>query len=325
VTPAPSDRPELSVLIPTHERAELLPRVLHAWRERLSGGPEAEIVVVDDGSRDATQQVLAELAGAFASDDVPLRHARHDNAGAAVTRNRAIEMAYGRVLLFSDDDMVPDDPRLPARHLAAQASRPGAWVSRLVVPDEVVQTPFQAYWRRRLHAGTRRLQDGTDLGRNGFWFATLSLPRELLGDHRFSPAFDGYGWQDHELGYRLWRAGVRSRFLRDAAIWHYDRVTFETTETKYYRLGRRAWTFARLHPRLDVRLWTGTHPLSRLARRMLLHPLRAARLRGRDTAELSDRQIAVLLEVAYAKGLADGAQRRGEPERDGRDRDGGDR
>lgn len=320
MTSARSDRPELSVLIPTHERAELLPRVLRAWRERLRGGPEAEIVVVDDGSRDATPRVLAELAGAFAAGEVPLRHARHANAGAAVTRNRAIEMARGRVLLFSDDDMVPDDAELPARHLAAQARRPGAWVSRLVVPDEVVATPFQAYWRRRLHGGTRRLQDGTDLGRNGFWFATLSLPRELLGDQRFSPAFDGYGWQDHELGYRLWRSGVRARFLRDATILHIDRVTFPTMESKYYRLGRRAWTFAGLHPRLDVRLWTGTHPLSRLARRALLHPLRAARLRGRDVGELSDRQIAVLLELAYARGLADGAPRRG-----GADRDGGDR
>lgn len=320
MTPERPDRPELSVLIPTHERAELLPRVVRAWRERLAGGPAAEIVVVDDGSRDATPQVLARLADAFAAGDVPLRHARHANAGAAVTRNRAIEMARGRVLLFSDDDMVPDDPRLPARHLAAQARLPGAWVSRLVVPDEVVDTPFQAYWRRRLHAGTRRLRDGTDLGRNGFWFATLSLPRELLGEHRFSPAFDGYGWQDHELGYRLWRAGVRSRFLRDAAIWHYDRVTFATTLSKYYRLGLRAWTFARLHPRLDVQLWTGTHPLSRLARRALLHPLRAARLRDRDVAELADRQIAVLLETAYARGLADGKPRRGGAEPDGGDR-----
>jgi len=320
VTPSRSDRPELSVLIPTHERAELLPRVLRAWRDRLSDGPEAEIVVVDDGSRDGTPRVLAELADAFAAGEVPLRYARHDNAGAAVTRNRAIEMARGRVLLFSDDDMVPGDPQLPARHLRAQAARPGAWVSRLVVPDEVVETPFQAYWRRRLHAGTRRLRDGTDMGRNGFWFATLSLPRQMLGDQRFSPAFDGYGWQDHELGYRLWRAGVRSRFLRDAAIWHFDRVTFATTESKYYRLGRRAWTFARLHPSLDVRLWTGTHPVSRLARLALVHPLRAARLRGRDVGELSDRQIAVLLELAYARGLADGAPRRGRAEPDGGDR-----
>jgi glycosyltransferase involved in cell wall biosynthesis len=309
--------PELSVLIPTHERAELLPRVLRAWRERLTGGPSAEIVVVDDGSSDATPRVLAQIADTFSGDDVPLRYGRHANAGAAVTRNRAIDMARGRVLLFSDDDMVPDEPSLPRRHLAAQGRLPGAWVSRLVVPDEVVETPFQVYWRRKLHAGTARLADGTEMGRSGFWFATLSLPREQLGDQRFSPAFDGYGWQDHELGYRLWRHGVRARFLREATILHIDRVTFETTSSKYHRLGQRAWTFARLHPSLDVRLWTGTHPLSRLARRALLHPLRAARLRDRDIAELSDRQIAVLLEVAYARGLADGEPRPGTDSRGG--------
>jgi glycosyltransferase involved in cell wall biosynthesis len=320
MSPSGGDRPELSVLIPTHQRAELLPRVLRAWRDRLSGGPAAEIVVVDDGSTDDTPRVLAQVADTFSGGDVPLRHARHANAGAAVTRNRAIDMARGRVLLFSDDDMVPDDPALPRRHLAAQERLPGAWVSRLVVPDEVAETPFQHYWRRKLHAGTAQLADGTEMGRSGFWFATLSLPRALLGDRRFSPAFDGYGWQDLELGYRLWRDGVRARFLREATILHIDRVTFEAAQSKYHRLGQRAWTFARLHPSLDVRIWTGTHPLSRLARRALLHPLRAARLRGRDVAELSDRQIAVLLEVAYARGLADG-----EPSpRGGVDTDGGD-
>jgi glycosyltransferase involved in cell wall biosynthesis len=320
MNPRSGERPELSVLIPTHQRADLLPRVVRAWRDRLAGGPEAEIVVVDDGSTDVTPRLLARLADTSSGGDVPLRHARHANAGAAVTRNRAIDLARGRVLLFSDDDMVPDDGALPRRHLAAQARRPGAWVSRLIVPDEVVDTPFQHYWRRKLHAGTERLADGTEMGRSGFWFATLSLPRDLLGHQRFSPAFDGYGWQDHELGYRLWWAGVRARFLREATILHIDRVTFETAVSKYYRLGRRAWTFARLHPRLDVRLWTGTHPLSRLGRRALLHPLRAARLRGRDVAALSDRQIAVLLEVAYARGLADGEP----PPKGGAEIDGGD-
>src|SRR5690606_1182219 len=54
----------LSVLIPTHGRAELLPRVVNAWAAQDIGSASGyQIVVVDDGSPDATAAVLDELEG----------------------------------------------------------------------------------------------------------------------------------------------------------------------------------------------------------------------------------------------------------------------
>jgi len=304
---APTGRARsLSVIVPTHGRAALLPAVVEGWlalAPSLEPATAFELVVVDDGSPDATPEVLAGLAQRHPGRLTLVRQA---NGGLAAARNAGVDAAGGELLFFADDDMLPASPDLLARHLHAQARRPGAWVSHLRVPDACARTPFQAYWRRRLHAGTERLADGADLGYGGFWFACLSLPRRLLGERRFSQAFRGYGWEEHELGYRLHRAGVRARFLRGAHLEHHDPVTLAGTYAKHVAMGRAAWTFRRLHPSARVALWTGAHPASLAWRRLTRLEARAAALLERDEAELDDRGFALVLEGGYSRGLREG-------------------
>ena len=293
----------LSVLVPTYARAALLPRVVAAWAAlapSLAAELDYQLVVVDDGSPDGTAEVLSELAGRYGDLITVVRQA---NGGRAAARNAAIAAARGDLLLFSDDDMVPLSPDLLTRHLEAQAERPGAWVSHLQVPDECAVTPFQAYWRRRLHGGTDALENGAELGFGGFWFASLSLPRELLGLERFNESFRGYGWEEHEMGYRLYLAGVRARFLRGAYLAHHDPVTLEGTLRKYEAMGRAAWTFSRLHRGARVGLWTGTHPVSRALRRLTGVERRAQALLARGEGAFTDAQYRLLREGAYGRGL----------------------
>lgn len=299
----------LSVLIPTYGRSALLKRVIEAWvalAPAADHGVDYQIVVVDDGSPDGTPDVLTELQSRHPQ---AVTAVRVPNGGRAAARNAAIEAATGEVLLFSDDDMVPVSTDLLERHLRAQAERPGAWVSHLQVPDECARTPFQAYWRRRLHGGTDRLSDGAELGYAGFWFASLSLPKALLGARRFDESFRGYGWEEHEMGYRLHLAGVRARFLRGAYLEHHDPVTLEGTARKHEAMGRAAWTFSRLHPGPRVALWTGTHPLSRAWRRLARVERRASALASRPADSLTDPEYRLVLEGAYSRGLRRGGVR----------------
>ena len=317
----------LSVLIPTYGRAALLPRVVEAWAALAPAAGrrlDYQIVVVDDGSPDETPVVLADLQRSY--PDL-ITAVRLPNGGRAAARNAAVEAARGDLLLFSDDDMVPASADLLERHLEAQAGRPGAWVSHLQVPDECARTPFQAYWRRRLHGGTDALRDGADLGYAGFWFASLSLPRALLAGQRFDESFRGYGWEEHEMGYRLHLAGVQARFLRGAYLEHHDPVTLEGTTKKHEAMGRAAWTFSRLHPGPRVAFWTGTHPLSRAWRRLSRVEQRAAALERREAESLTDGEYRLVLEGAYSRGLRHGgvrvsAPRRGEPAHRGAGKDG---
>jgi glycosyltransferase involved in cell wall biosynthesis len=87
----------VSVVIPTRDRAHLVvDTVRMALGQR---GVELEMIVVDDGSRDRTVQVLEAL------DDprvIVVRDA--DNRGVAHARNRGIERATHAWIAFLDDD-----------------------------------------------------------------------------------------------------------------------------------------------------------------------------------------------------------------------------
>lgn len=109
-------RASVSVVIPTHNRAELLVRALRSVQAQTR--PAQEIFVVDDGSTDDTRQRLEALG------DERVRYLRNDlSRGAAAARNRGIREASGDVVAFldSDDEWVPGNlelqlPALEAGH-----------------------------------------------------------------------------------------------------------------------------------------------------------------------------------------------------------------
>lgn len=291
--------PTFSVVIPTYNRAPLLARTVRAFLAQ--EGVALELIVVDDGSSDATPEVLAGFR------DPRLRVLRQPNAGLAAARNAGLLQARGQYVLFNDDDIVPEAGFLQA-HLALHRRYPSAAaVSRTYIPDEVGQDPFVRFWRARAESGVRGRADGAPLGWGGFWFASLSLP---LGVAEAFVPFRGYGWEEHELGWRLWRKGVRPRLALGARAAHEDRVSLEVMVAKSRSLGRMAWRFYRLHPHPLVAFWTGIHPLSRAYKRWAYPWARAERLlRVRDWEEGAGAFACYrfVLEAAYTQGLLEGA------------------
>ncbi len=92
----------LCVVIPTYRRATRLDRLLTALEPQITGRPDRQVVVVNDGSHDGA---YAEIAERFRSmiDYVALPQ----NRGRAAARNAGARKATGRYLVFTDDDCVP--------------------------------------------------------------------------------------------------------------------------------------------------------------------------------------------------------------------------
>lgn len=88
--------PAVSIILPTYNRADTLPRALDSvFAQQFE---DWELVVVDDGSTDDSADLVA------GHRDPRIRLIRQTNAGTYVARNRGLEAAQGRWITFLDSD-----------------------------------------------------------------------------------------------------------------------------------------------------------------------------------------------------------------------------
>jgi glycosyltransferase involved in cell wall biosynthesis len=128
VTAAPFD---VSVVIPTYNRARWLPSAVQSVLSQTH--PPAEVVIVDDGSKDETPQVCA----AFPA---PVRCVRQENAGAALARNRGIREASREWVAFQDSDDLWTPDKLEVQREALRLRPEAGWcITGFSIIDEAGQ------------------------------------------------------------------------------------------------------------------------------------------------------------------------------------------
>jgi len=217
---------QLSVIVPTHDRAAVLSRTLQALARQSLAPSEFEVIVVDDGSSAAQREQVRALRRQW---DFTL--VEQERGGLASARNRGAERAQGTILLFLDDDVEPARDALE-QHLEAHAGagRPAAVIGALPYPAGIRPDPFLWYMEQSTHydlyKNPKKYPGGSPplppLNGNS------SIPRELfLGIGKYDEAFRQYGGEDLELGYRLARAGARFVYRPQAIGYHHHLKSFE--------------------------------------------------------------------------------------------------
>src|SRR5688572_603257 len=111
-------RPEggkVSVVIPCYNQARFLGEAIQSVL--CQGYTDLEIIVVDDGSKDGTEEV----ASGYAKEDPRVRLIRQENRGLAAARNRGLAEAEGEYIVFldSDDRLVLEALEVGVRELEA--------------------------------------------------------------------------------------------------------------------------------------------------------------------------------------------------------------
>lgn len=119
--------PEVTVVIPTHNRASMLGLTLHSVLRQEA--VDLEVIVIDDGSNDATGQTVAVVG------DGRVRLVRHElPRGVSAARNHGIALARGKWVAFLDDDDLWAPDKLAAQLGAArQQGRRWAYVGEVNV------------------------------------------------------------------------------------------------------------------------------------------------------------------------------------------------
>ena len=246
----PVSAPSLAVVIPTHNRREILERTLGAlaaqsWRD-------FRIVVVDDGSTDGTWEWLERQA----AEHPRLTALKQENRGQGQARNRALREIAEGLVLFLGDDVIPGRDCV-AEHFAAHA-RLGARHARLAVVgftdwrrSEMRVTPALEMANVEGHQfGFAHMRPEEEVPFTCFYTSNLSLPRELLGDEPFDAEFAAYGWEDIELGYRLSAGGLKLVYHPAAAAEHLHPMTLADLFARQRLVGRGLRSLFKLHPEL---------------------------------------------------------------------------
>jgi len=303
---------ELSIVIPTYQR----PRRLRACIESLASQerlpPSLELIVVIDGPDPATEDMLGGLEPPF-----PLRVVVQDHARQAAARNRGVEEARGRYVLFVDDDIVAGE-RLVATHL--EALRAGDRVVGIGRIDKVL-SPGAPRWSRSRQTVWKnhydRLASGREPRFSDTYGGNLSLPRsDFLAVGGF--ALDLTPEEDVEFGWRLWQAGLTFVYLDDAVAREEDRDTLERFVADSRRRGVVGVMLYERHPGLlpHLRLGgAGELPRKWIALRRIALALRlpprllalVARLAPSDAFARS--WLSFLYSYCYSRGVRDSVDR----------------
>jgi GT2 family glycosyltransferase len=235
-----------SIVIPTHDSREQLGPCLGMLDDTLPPSFEGEVIVVDDGSDEDVQALLAESEQPSRLNLKVVRN--KSNLGFVKSCNRGAAAATGDFLVFLNDDTVPLCGWLPAL-LRTFRSHPdaGAVGGKLLFPDGRLQ-----------EAGSVIFSDGTgaNFGRGDLFSddalysyvrevdycsaALLATPRKLFDeiggfDERYCPAY----YEDVDYCFAVRDHGHKVYYQPESVVVHVEGATGGTdlsAGTKRYQV-----------------------------------------------------------------------------------------
>jgi len=272
---------KLSVVMSTYNRRDaLLSQTLPAIFNQDLPADEYEVIVIVDGSSDGTGAALRELRPPCA-----FRIIEQPNRGLSASRNTGIAAAQSNLIIFIDDDIICS-PDVFRRHVEAHTGSEHVVVhgALFLAPgaSASILTNANKDWYHRYNSSL--VSRGAAWPDGTYLISNSSIPRSTLlacgGLDETLLAKD-----DFELGLRLWKMGVRFRYLPGAVAYElsvksWRSFLFKDGET----FGRSEVMLGRKHPEYRGRshLLAGlgtTVWWKRLARRIVLQsPVSAAHL-----------------------------------------------
>ncbi|MGW4131931.1 mycofactocin biosynthesis glycosyltransferase MftF [Amycolatopsis japonica] len=264
----PVETPDVTIVIPVHDRTELLKRCLAA----LDG--KHPVVVVDDASDDA------KAVAAIAAKHGALLVRRDVNGGPSAARNTALEHVGTELIAFLDSDCVPTDGW--ADRLAAHFADP-----LVAAAAPRVRPLAQDTWAGRYTRAAGSLDLGDRPARVAPRTRIAYVPTAALVARRSAltaVAIDRAVFdprlrvgEDVDLVWRLHAAGFRVRYAPETAVGHHEPATWPGLLGRRHRYGTSTAPLSQRHPGalapLALHLWPALVVGTLLARRPALAAL----------------------------------------------------
>jgi glycosyltransferase involved in cell wall biosynthesis len=266
-----------SVIIPTHNREKILARVLTFYCRQVSPGDGFEVIVVDDGSTDGTENLFTGLKkaaidsagetarryqgrillvkkGSFkpaaesgSRGELNLLYVKLKKSGRSIARNVGIGFSNYPLIIFADDDIFVETDFV-LKHISAHRLDDRFVVMGRVIHTDDIEDPLSARWKPK-DINTAFLATGN----------ASVLKSYIVDAGFFDENYQVYGWEDFDLGIHLEEMGLKSEKRRIYG-YHYELPGRTYAPLQVYNKekerGVSAVYFFRNHPLRWVRRFT---------------------------------------------------------------------
>jgi len=233
--------PEVSVVIGTYNRCDVLRGALESLLTQDSGGADYEVIVVDNNSTDDTRTMVENLRDKLGCKN--LIYCFERTQGVSHARNRGITAARGRLIAFTDDDIRPAHNWIATVREGFNKFPNADCIGGRVLPQPKTEFPG---WLTAKHWTPLALLDLGDKPieldvRNGpgLVAANLAVRASVFTDvGLFEPQLQRVknsigSMEDHEFQLRLSAANKRLVYLPDLVV--YAQVLQERLTKDYHR------------------------------------------------------------------------------------------
>ena len=207
----------VSIIIPVLNGAEVIAGCLEAVLAQDLPRTAYEVLVIDNGSTDATPAVVRRY---------PVRLLHESFRSPYAARNTGVRHARGTLLAFTDDDCRPAPTWLRA---AVTARAAGAQV----LAGQVVHTIENARNPWECHSALFFLRQADYVAQGWAATANLCIPRALF--EQVGPFHLVRSGGDKEWGLRATAQGIRLTYHPEVTVTHLTRKSFKETAAKIYR------------------------------------------------------------------------------------------
>lgn len=213
----------LTVLLPTHNGAKTIGRTLEALSQLDPPNGGWKLVIVNNASTDDTEEIIARW-----KDSLPIELIQQPRLGKSAAVNLGLEFVSGDLIVFTDDDVLPEKDWLREWRRVANQYLDCAAFGGAVVPEFEIQPPtwlHRTSWMGILYSATRDLTEGPIAGKHLMFGLNMAVRASLIEqglrfDERLMVGQHGLLGEDTDFGDRIQRAGFTVGFAPTARIAH---------------------------------------------------------------------------------------------------------
>ncbi len=211
------NQPLISLIVPSYNRLPILKKCLAALEVQTISPESFEVIVIDDGSSDGTEELMRQYQPPFR-----LQYLRQNNSGTGTARRNGVSHATGEYLLLMNDDTICD-VNLIEEHLLAQrfyASERWAVLGNFEYPAEARKRALTHFFRVNPFMFPQvEMENGCAYGYSHFITCNLSIKRDAVLN---VGSFDGTYMlsEDTEMGIKLFESGYSVVYHSAAHAWH---------------------------------------------------------------------------------------------------------